>query len=433
MADPGAGAPGDRPFVIVVSSLGALFREPFHQALAPHYRVWLFLGGAGRDAAVTWQQPYIVGATQVDTLDAEAMIRAARDLDARLRAEYGRGVQGVLSYDESRIIDTAALAEALGLPTSPAEAVSRCRDKHATRQALDAAGVPQARSLAVGGAERALEAAAELGFPVVVKPRNLAASFGVIRVDRAEDVAGAYHAAAGIVLPEEKEKYEESVLVEEFLDGPEISVEAACFDGRVAVLAVARKQLGFAPAFEEVGHVVDAGDPLLTDPGLAGLVAAAHQAVGFHTGVTHTELRRTASGFKVVEINARLGGGHIPLLALLARGVDVNRVAADVACGREPELTGSVSRVAAIRFYYPERTGVLASVVIDEDALPAAVQQARVLVAPMTEVKLPPQGVAWQSRAAHAIAVADTADECRSALDAAEKAITMEPAAEAVR
>ncbi|NUR30359.1 MAG: hypothetical protein HOV83_31660, partial [Catenulispora sp.] len=133
---PAQAAPGDRPFVIVVSTLGALFREPFHQALAPHYRVWLFLGGAGRDASVTWQEPYIVGATEVDTLDPDAMLGAARALDEQLRAEHGRGVEGVLSYDESRIIATAALAEGLGLPTSPAEAVGRCRDKHGTRQAL---------------------------------------------------------------------------------------------------------------------------------------------------------------------------------------------------------------------------------------------------------------------------------------------------------
>ncbi|WP_194894593.1 ATP-grasp domain-containing protein [Catenulispora pinisilvae] len=427
MADPALAAPEDRPFVIVVSSLGALFREPFHQALAPHYRVWLFVGGAGRDSAVTWQKPYIVGSTHVDTLDAEAMLGAARELHERLRAEHGRGIEGVLSYDESRIIDTAALAEGLGLPTSGAEAVARCRDKHATRQALDAAGVPQARSIAVGSAQDAVRAATGLGFPVVVKPRNLAASFGVVRVDRAEDIAAAFHAAAGIELAEEKAKYEESVLVEEYLDGPEISVETACLDGRAAVLAVARKQLGFAPAFEEVGHVVDAADPLRTDADLAALVAAAHRAVGFHTGVTHTELRRTAAGYKVVEINARLAGGHIPLLALLAGGIDVNRIAADVACGREPELTDSARRVAAIRFYYPEQDGVLACVDIDRDALPAAIEQAQVLVDPMTEVKLPPRGVAWLSRVAHAIAVADTADECVSALDAAQKAITMEP------
>ncbi|NUR30094.1 MAG: ATP-grasp domain-containing protein, partial [Catenulispora sp.] len=331
-----------------------------------------------------------------------------------------------------RIIATAALAEGLGLPTAPAEAVGRCRDKPGPRPALDAAGVPQARSLAVGSAEDALAAAAGLGYPVVVKPRSLAASFGVVRVDRAEEMAGAFAAAAGIVLPEEKTRYAEPVLVEEYLDGPEISVESACFGGQVAVLAVARKQLGFAPAFEEVGHVVAADDPLLVDPELAELVAAAHRAVGYHTGVTHTELRRTASGLQVFEINARLAGGHIPLLGLLARGVDVNRIAADVACGREPDLAGSVNRVAAIRFFYPEQDGVLARVVVDEDALPAEIEQARVLMAPMTDVKLPPRGVAWLSRVAHAIAVADTADECRAALDAAEKAITMEPAAEAL-
>src|SRR3954454_13693114 len=104
-------ASDDRPFLIQVSSLGAGAREPFAVSVAARYRVWLFVGGAGRTQTATWETPYIAGFTEIDTQDAPAMIEQARALDARLRAEHGRGVEGVICYDEARIVDTAVLAE----------------------------------------------------------------------------------------------------------------------------------------------------------------------------------------------------------------------------------------------------------------------------------------------------------------------------------
>ncbi|MGH3656078.1 MAG: hypothetical protein ACRDUA_05420, partial [Micromonosporaceae bacterium] len=74
-------APRDgRPLLLVVSSLSRSSREHFFESVAEHYRVWLFLGGAGRSDVAEWELPYLVGHTVVDTLDAEAMIVAARRL-----------------------------------------------------------------------------------------------------------------------------------------------------------------------------------------------------------------------------------------------------------------------------------------------------------------------------------------------------------------
>ncbi|WP_344667604.1 ATP-grasp domain-containing protein [Catenulispora yoronensis] len=423
-------APDDRPFLIQVSSLSAVAREAFAVSVAQRYRVWLFVGGAGRTQTVTWEGPYIVGHTGIDTQDAPAMIEAARALDARLRAEHGRGVAGVVCYDEARIVDAAALAAALGLPTSPPEAVARCRDKHATRTALAAADVPQPRSRAVADVPQAVAAAEAIGYPVVIKPRNLAASFGVLRVDAPDGIAAAHAHALSIDLPEEKNRYEAGVLVEEYLDGPEISVDAACFDGRVVPLGVAHKELGFAPAFEEVGHLVDGADPLLRDPDLLAVLTGAHAALGFHTGVTHTELRHSRGVWKVVEVNGRLGGGLIPHLDRLATGVDVNLAAADIAAGRTPELTPGPSRVAAIQFLYPDHDMTIAEIRVDTAALPPEVERAGLLAPTPREVKLPPNGQAWESRIAQIVAVADTEQDCRAALEVAAKAFTVIPATE---
>ena len=422
------GATDERPFLILVSSFARSSREYFLTSLGSRYRLWLFLGGPGRASQLTWEQPYLVGHTVLDTLDADAMTAEAKRLDHLLRSGGADQVAGVICYDESRIVATAAVAQALGLPTSPVQAIERCRDKHLTRQALDAAGVPQAASVAVRSVEEAASAAARLGYPVVLKPRNLAASFGVTKADSAAELALAYARARSVTLPETPEQYEDDVLIEEYLDGPEISVDSACFDGRVVPLTVAHKECGFAPSFEEIGHVVDGADPLLRDEHLRDLLTRTHHAVGFSTGITHVELRRTVDGFKVIEVNARLGGDLIPYLGQLATGVDLSLAAAAIACGHAPDLTPSASRVAAVRFYYPEHDLIVGTVEIDSELLPPEVEQVAVLALPGQHLKLPPRRTAWECRVAQAVTVADSATGCRAVLDAVAKAITVRPA-----
>ena len=416
-SSPGA---NERPLLVVVSSLSKS-REYFFRSVSPHYRLWLFQGGAGRTEEVGWELPYLAGHTVVDTLDADAMTAAAREVPDE--------IAGILSYDEARIAATAVVAGRLGLPTSPAEAVRRCRDKWLTRQALAAAGVPQAVSVAVGSPAEALAAATRIGYPVVLKPRNLAASFGVSRADSEAALSAAYDRARLVTLPEAPDRFDRDVLVEEFLDGPEISVDAVVRDGRVEPLVVAHKETGYPPSFEETGHTVDAADPLLRDPELRSVLTAAHAAVGYTTGTTHTELRRTPAGLKVIEINGRLGGDMIPLLGRLAAGVDLNVVAAAVACGRPVDTARPGTAVAGIRFYYPDTDVTVAALEIDRALLPEQVYEAVPLTGPGARVLLPPRGSAWESRLAHVIAVAGTPDELRAVLTDAAKAIGLEPAA----
>ncbi len=409
--------PHDDGYLIVVSSLGPSSRLPFFETVSSRYPIWLFVGGAGRAPEPSWELPYIAGHTSVDTLDAEAMLAAARKL-----AETAT-IRGIMSYDEARIEATAKVATALGLPTSLPESIGRCRDKHLTRQALDAAGVPQARSVAVRSLGEAIAEANRIGYPVVLKPRNLAASFGVMRADEDADVTAAYASARNTTLPEAPEYYEDGVLVEEFLDGDEISVDSVCFSGRIEPVAIAHKRTGFPPNFEEMGHLVHGDDPLRRDAVLRDVVIRAHQAVGFDTGVTHIELKLTSRGPRVIEVNARLGGDLIPYLGRLAGGPDLELAAADVACGQTPDLGRHAARVAAIRFYYPDSDIQVEDVKFEKTLLPQSVERAVALADPGQRMLLPPRGSAWESRLAQVVVVEDTEEEAMAALDSATKAL----------
>lgn len=404
----------DRPTILLLTSGYHLYREYLLAGVARAADVWL-LG----PAEPTWERPYIVGHTVVeDSYDCAAVVAAGKALADRIR------IDGALCWDEVRMVTLAELAAVLGVPAPTPGAAAACRDKHLTRAALARAGVPQPISVKVSTLEEARAAAGTIGYPVVLKPRALGASFGVVLVEEPGGMAEGFAEARGAG-EDGVPYYEDGVLVESYLDGPEISVDCVCTADEVQPLFLARKQLGFPPYFEEVGHVVDTDDSLLSDPALLGLLRDAHDALGFRNGITHVELRLTRSGPKVIEINGRLGGDLIPYVGMLASGRDPGRIAVDVATGRAPDLAPTRRRVGAIRFYYPPTNGTVQAVTVLDGGKGgrAGAAGALVDVAPLAEpgraVVLPPEGRVV-SRYAYATAVADDAETCQRALDEVE-------------
>ncbi len=364
----------------------------------------------------------VVGHTVVDVFDTPALVAAAREVAQRHR------VDGVLSWDELKMLGTARIARELGLPGVPPDVIDRCRDKHRTRRALAAAGVPQPASEVVATAEEAAAAAARIGYPVVLKPRALGASMGVVRVDSPSELTDGYaHTRATRVGP--VPYWSEGVLVEECVEGAEVSVDSWVLSGRTNPLFTARKTTGYPPYFEEVGHVVD-GRGAGADPELHRIVTAAHEALGFEHGMTHVELRRAADGWRVIEVNCRLGGDLIPMLGRAARGIDAGAVACRLACGFVPDPRPDRSRVAAVRFLYPPAPCEVDRVDIDTGRLPPAIELATAIAREGTRISPPPDGHVW-GRYAALVAVTDTPDDCATALDTAESAVVLRTRAEA--
>jgi biotin carboxylase len=393
---------GAKPVLLLIGSGDRRYREYIVAAVSRHYRLWLL------DAyEATWQLPYIQGSTVVDTKDAEALLGAVGPVVASLP------VVGVFTYDESLVHGAALLAQSLGLPGSSPDAVLACRDKATTRSTLAAAGVPQPASEVVATAEQALAAAERIGYPVVIKARGLAGSLGVVRADSAADVRAAFGSASSASYPGVP-RYEADVLVEEFLTGQEISVDAVVVDGTCTPMVIARKQVGLEPYFEETGHTVDAADPLLHDVELLDQLKRIHKALGFHHGSTHTEFKLTPAGPRLVEINARLGGDFIPYLGMLATGTDPSVAAAHVAAGRMPETEPRHHKIAAIRFLYPQDDCEAVDLIVHEDRFGPAIHQAVATAASGTRLLLPPR--AYMSRYGYVIAVDDDAEQVASDL-----------------
>lgn len=411
--DPPAG--DGRPLLLLVASSYSVYRAYILESVSSLYRLWLL-----NPSPPTWEDPYITGHTVVDCLDLEKLTAAAREV-AR-----DHEVAGVFCYDEVYIETSAHLSAALGFPVLDPDAVARCRDKSAARAALRDAGLPQPASRPVASLADARAFAAEIGYPVIVKPRNLGGSLGLSRADGPDDLDAAF-ALTDATRMGGIRQFDDYVIVEEFLEGPEISVECVLFKGECTPMIVARKVLGGTGdlAFEEIGHDVDANDPLLTDPGFRDLLTRAHAAVGFADGCTHIEFKLTPDGAKhCIEINVRLGGGMIPYLGLLTSGVDAPLAAADVAVGRRPAVEFPKPRKAAsIRFAYPPYDMEIGTATAHRELMRPPIREVRVAMVAGARVRRPPHGLA---RSGFVIAVADTLEETRAAIPDAAPFFTFE-------
>lgn len=406
--------PADRPLLLVIATGMRLYREYVLRSISTEFRIHLF-----HTTEPSWEKEYLSGWTVLpSTADGPAMAEAARKLNK------DEPIDGVLCWDEARIHASAFVAEALGLRNGDPAVIRRLRDKGQTRFALNAAGVPQPRSVPVTTLEDAAAAAERVGYPAILKPRALGASLGVVRVDDESQLLDHFAFTRDTSGPEPADiDIDEPLLVEECVLGEEISVDSVVRCGRVTPLYIGRKVVGYPPYAEEIGHYVDAADPLLTDPALLAVVQDTHSALGFQDGWTHSEFMLTDTGPKVIEVNGRLGGDMIPYLGLLSTGIDPGLAAARVACGLQPDLTGTRSQVAGIRFFYvADDDTAIGSVTFNETGLPAAVDRVVPVAQPGAVVSPPPKGTVW-GRIAFATAVGDCVAQCARALDAAEAAL----------
>ncbi|MFD3589741.1 ATP-grasp domain-containing protein [Streptomyces sp. NPDC058683] len=336
----------DRPTVLVVAADREAegYRGTCLESVAAAYDVVLITG-----EEPSWEVPYIRDCVVVaDPTDPAALSAAGRVLAER------HGLAGVFTWTEWCLVPVARLARQLGLPTTGPEVMQACRNKATARTLFARHGVPSAASVSVRSLQEAKDAAVRIGYPVVLKPAAHAASIGVIRADTPEQLCVAYefaNRAAGLG------RESRSVLVEEYLDGPEVSVECVTYRGETTAVAVTRKTVGMPPFFEETAHSVDAADPLLAT--VAPAARAAIRALGITDGVSHVEIRLVDGRPRLIEVNGRIAGDMISRLVNLATGIDLPRAAADIACDRAPDLTPTRASAAAIRLLYTDTSGTL--------------------------------------------------------------------------
>jgi biotin carboxylase len=304
------------------------------------YRAADFLAAAralGVDVVVGTEEPQPLpatigdGAVVVPLDDADEAAGVIERLDAR------HPIDAVVAVDDQGTLAAARAGEQLGFPHNPPAAVARTHDKAAMRDALAAAEVPQPRYAVFEDPD----AVPDVGWPCVVKPTGLSGSRGVIRADDAGAARAAATRAARIAGGG-------SLLVEEYVPGVEVAIEALLRAGELTVLAVFDKPDPLeGPYFEETIYVTPSRLPADVLARVERVTADAARALGLTEGPVHAEVRVDEARVWVVEVAARSIGGLCARTLRLGAGISLEEIIVRHALGlpiddlrRAPDASG---------------------------------------------------------------------------------------------
>lgn len=251
----------------------------------------------------------------------------------------------------------------------------------------------------------------KVSFPCIMKPTDNAGSRGVVLAYDLKELTEAYEYSHG-------ESRSGAVIVEEYLEGPEFSIEVMVIGGEPHILQITDKLTTGAPHFVEMGHSQPTQQSDENQEIIRDLAVRACRAVGISCGPAHVEMILTVNGPKMVELGARMGGDCITThLVPLSTGIDMVGATIDMACGKRPDIMQKYHKGSAIR-YFNTSTGILKTIEgIEEAKQIPGVQE--IIVVKEIGTKITDIGCSVD-RIGFVIAQADTAED---AVRACEKAI----------
>ena len=219
-------------------------------------------------------------------------------------------LNAVVAVDDTGTLLAASAAQALGLAHNPVDAVEAARDKARMRQHFQAAGLPTPGFRTVEVDEDAAAVATTVGFPCVVKPLDLSGSQGVVKADDVERFPDVLARVRAIVTACQPDGGRPAVLVEDFIEGDEVAVEALLRVGELDLLAIFDKPDPLnGPFFEETIYVTPSQLSIDRQAEIRDITARAARALGLTDGPIHAELRINDRGVWMLELAARSIGG----------------------------------------------------------------------------------------------------------------------------
>ncbi|GHF28002.1 ATP-grasp domain-containing protein [Streptomyces morookaense] len=288
---------------------------------------------------------------------------AAELVPAALEFAAANRVDGVLASSELVLAEGAAVAGALGLPHHPVDAVPALLRKDVQRERLRAAGVPTPAWATLRGQDDIAAALRAVPLPAVLKPVRGMGSMTTFAVGTRAELEDCLREGQRAYSANPPQPGEAPVFqLEEYLGGDHphpadprlddmFSVECLMFEGEIHHVVVGAKP-PMAPPFRDAGHIVPSALPAELHGAVVEMAERAIRAVGGHHGAMHVEVKLTADGPRVIEVNGRFGFA-LPL-ALQPLGYDYLTDAARVALGERPQLPARLTGYSMVlRRYAP--------------------------------------------------------------------------------
>lgn len=274
----------------------------------------------------------------VSTIDISSVIEVAKK----------NRIDGIITLASDMPMRTvAAVAKEMGLIGITEDTALKATNKVCMREALREYGVPIPAFYKVSNKEEYFGAIEKFSLPFIVKPVDNSGSRGIAKISDLQDktaIANAYEYSRA-------SSRNGDVVVEEYMNGPEVSVETITVNGECHVIQITDKLTTGAPHFVEMGHSQPSCLDNETKERIKQVAIAANKAIGITNGPSHTEIIVTEGGPKIVELGARLGGDCITThLVPLSTGVDMVKSCIKIALGEKPDIDIQYSKGSAIRY-----------------------------------------------------------------------------------
>lgn len=296
----------------------------------------------GLHVAVVDFNPQAIGIPYADkyynasTMDEDAVLAAAEDYqpDGIMTLATDMPMRGV-----------AKTSDKLHLHSINYETAVKATDKYDMIKAFKEHNVPSPWFFVVDTLEELKVHEADVTFPCIIKPTDNAGSHGVAKVYSFKELLDNFEYAHSC-------SRHGKVIVEEYLDGPEVSVEVMVVKGVVNILQITDKITTEAPHFVEMGHTQPSRQSVATQEAIRNVTVAACKAIGIDKGPAHVEMKVTKRGPVMIELGARMGGDNITThLVPLSTGIDMVGSTIKVALGEEPNIEPTLHCGSAIRYF----------------------------------------------------------------------------------
>lgn len=278
---------------------------------------------------------------------------STNDIEGAIKIAEKEMPNGVVTMATDMPMRTVAkIGEKFNLNTISFDSAMKATDKFLMRKQLFLDNVPIPIFYEIKDKSDFFEVIKKFENKFIVKPSDSSGSKGVVLCDKSDDLTELANVFQEVM------SYSASgyILIEEFMDGPEVSVESLTIDGETKVVAITDKKKTDLPYFVEVGHSIPSTLNEDVQNEVKKITIAAIKSLEINTGPTHTELIITKEGPKVVEIGARLGGDNITShLVPLATGVDIVGYTIKLALGEKVKYKSGNELSAAIRYFHGEK------------------------------------------------------------------------------
>ena len=288
-------------------------------------------------------------ATCKDSVDSFEVV-PGQDYEGHCAVVEKYGIDAIVTAATDKpLVMMARIAEKYGFPFYSVETAQWSTDKFQMKERFELGGVPHAQGRLISKADEA----EGLVFPVIVKPRDNSGSRGVKLCRSKEELETSMNEALEV-------SKLDTVLVEEFIEGPEYSIEGLHHDGKSEVIQFTEKKTTEFPYNVELGHIQPANISEESQQKIREIVSKIGVALHFENCPSHTELKINERGIFVIETSPRLGGDYITsTLTPLSTGVNLEDELLKISLGVTVNPVPKAVQYSGVRFFSFEEGNVI--------------------------------------------------------------------------